>query len=171
MKTLKIAVVSLTLFTTIGVGNLGLSLPTTPIPIPHTEPVLVAKPIASTEIPKADILCLAKNIYHEARGEPLEGQVAVAQVTLNRVASGNFQNTICGVVYAERQFSWTLDKRLKVTDVKAWEASVDIAAAVLTKSVPLPNFKALYFHTKQVKPRWNRNKRVVAVIGNHIFYS
>jgi spore germination cell wall hydrolase CwlJ-like protein len=171
MKTLKIAVVSLTLFTTIGVGNLGLSLPTTPIPIPHTEPVLVAKPIASTEIPKADILCLAKNIYHEARGEPLEGQIAVAQVTLNRVQSPRYHNSVCGVVYAYRQFSWTLDKSKKIKDRKAWKASVDLATAVLTKSIHLPHFPALYFHTPQVNPRWNRGKQVVARIGNHIFYS
>lgn len=161
MKTLKLGLAALALLTTLELGHLSLS---------HLG-LLPAKPIPLTQVRKADIHCLAKNIYHEARGEPLDGQIAVAQVTLNRVASGSFQNTVCGVVYAERQFSWTLNKRLKVTDVKAWEASVDIAEAVLTKSVPLPNFKALYFHTKQVKPRWNRNKRVVAVIGNHIFYS
>lgn len=153
MKTLKTGIVALTLLTSIGLGT-GL--------VPQTK-IQTAK--------SADIECLARNVYHEARGESLEGQIAVAQVTVNRVHSSKFQNTVCGVVYAHRQFSWTLDKRKKVKDSKAWQASLSIARAVLTQSVKLPNFEALYFHTHQVRPRWNRDKRIVAVIGNHIFYS
>jgi N-acetylmuramoyl-L-alanine amidase len=128
-------------------------------------------PLKPLSAKKSDIECLARNIYHEARGEPIKGQIAVAQVTVNRVESGEFQSSICKAVYANRQFSWTLDKTKKIKDRKAWEASVVIATAVLTKSVHLPDFRALYFHTKQVKPRWNRTKRVVATIGNHIFYA
>ncbi len=118
-----------------------------------------------------DIECLAKNIYHEARGEGLHGQIAVAQVTLNRVASGKFQSSICKVVYADRQFSWTIGGSKRVKDTKAWQDAIVVARAVLTQSIYLPDFKALYFHTKQVKPTWNRNKRVLAIIGNHIFYA
>ena len=118
-----------------------------------------------------DVECLAKNIYHEARGEPLEGQIAVAQVTLNRVQHPQFHNTVCSVVYAPSQFSWTLDKKKRVRDQKAWQASVNIARAVLTQAVRLPDFPALYFHTTKVSPRWNRNKKVLAKIGDHIFYS
>jgi len=161
MKTLKIGIAALALFTSLGLSNLHLNrLGISPV-----------KRTPITQAPKAEIFCLAKNIYHEARGEPFEGQIAVAQVTLNRVAAGTFNKTVCGVVYAHSQFSWTLESRRRVTDVKAWESAVDIAAAVLTGAVLLPDFKALYFHTKQVNPRWNRKKRVVAVIGNHIFYS
>lgn len=119
----------------------------------------------------ADIECLARNVYHEARGEPLEGQIAVAQVTLNRVASSQFQGSVCKVVYAHRQFSWTHGTPKKIKDSKAWRDSLAIARAVLTQSIPLPDFKALYFHTKQVKPRWAKTKRVLAVINNHIFYA
>ena len=115
--------------------------------------------------------CLAKNIYHEARGEPLAGQIAVAQVTLNRVRSNEFQSSICSVVYANKQFSWTNKQPKKILDSKAWKNSLAIAESVLTKQSSLPNFKALYFHTKQVNPKWNRKKQVVAKIGNHIFYS
>lgn len=161
MKTLKIGIASIALLTSLGLGNLTHD---------HLGTSQLKK-IPISQVPKAEIFCLAKNIYYEARGESLEGQIAVAQVTINRVASGAFNKTVCGVVYAHKQFSWTLDNSRRIRDRKAWEASVDLAAAVLTRSIQLPNFKALYFHTKQVDPRWNRKKRVVAVIGNHIFYS
>lgn len=118
-----------------------------------------------------ELVCLARNIYHEARGEPIAGQIAVAQVTINRVRSQEFQSTVCGVVYADRQFSWTNSYPKKILDSKAWRTSLAIAEAVLTKQTTLPNFKALYFHTKQVNPKWNRKKQIVAKIGNHIFYA
>ena len=152
MKTLKLGILSLIVVPlTLGLGNV------------HEGKQKRAK--------WADVECLAKNIYHEARGEGLAGKIAVAQVTVNRMESKRFQNTICGVVYAPSQFSWTLDKRKRVRDQQAWQASVSIARAVLTQAVRLPHFPALYFHTPQVNPRWNRDKTVVARIGNHIFYS
>ena len=151
MKTLKLGILCLIIPTTLGLT---------------TIPPIVTKYVGFSEVH-----CLAQNIYHEARGESFEGQMAVAQVTVNRVRSGKFQPTVCGVVHAHRQFSWTLDKRKKVKDSKAWQASLTIARAVLKQGMGLPNFEALYFHTHQVRPCWNRSKRVVAVIGNHIFYS
>lgn len=118
-----------------------------------------------------DIECLAKNIYHEARGEPFDGQIAVALVTANRLAAGVFGNTICKVVYAHKQFSWTLDKKKKVTDEKAWNSALKIAKAVLTKQVYEPKFTAIYFHATTVKPKWAKTKTVITKIGNHIFYA
>lgn len=118
-----------------------------------------------------DIECLAKNIYHEARGEPFHGQVAVALVTVNRVASGLFQNTVCKVVYAHRQFSWTLDKNKRVRDSKAWASAVEVATAVLSRKIHQPDFTAVYFHTRQVQPKWAKTKTITARIGNHIFYA
>lgn len=118
-----------------------------------------------------DIECLAKNIYHEARGEPFHGQVAVALVTVNRLASGLFQNTVCKVVYANSQFSWTLDKHKKVRDHKAWASAVEIATAVLSRKIYNPDFTAVYFHAKQVQPKWSKTKTIIARIGNHIFYA
>jgi spore germination cell wall hydrolase CwlJ-like protein len=153
MKTLKLGMLTMTLLLvgTLGIGTLA---PTTPVK-------------ASAK----DIHCLARNIYHEARGEPLEGQLAVAQVTLNRVHSQQHQNTVCGVVYAHKQFSWTLDKTKRIRDAKAWRDALTISRAVLTQSVALPNFQALHFHTRQIKPYWAKTKTRVAVIGNHVFYS
>lgn len=127
-----------------------------------------------TQIVKAnaqDIECLAKNIYHEARGEPFQGQIAVALVTVNRVSSGLFQNTICKVVYANKQFSWTMDKHKKVKDQKAWASAVKVATAVLSRRVYEPDFTAVYFHASHVAPIWAKTKTIIAKIGNHIFYA
>lgn len=153
MKTLKLGILTLAILTSIGLGTGSLA----------QSKIQYAK--------TADIECLARNVYHEARGEPLEGQIAVAQVTLNRVASGQFQSSICKTVYAPKQFSWTIGGNKRIKDAKAWQDAVVVATAVLTQSVTLPDFKALYFHTKQVKPRWAKTKRVLAVINNHIFYA
>ena len=153
MKTLKTGVLALALLTSIGLGTASLAAPKTPY------------------VSRTELHCLAKNIYMEARGESLEGQIAVAQVTLNRVHDPSYHSTVCGVVYAYKQFSWTLGKRKQVVDQKAWRAALDISRAVLTQSIPLPHFTATHFHTRQVKPYWAKTKTRVAVIGNHIFYS
>lgn len=118
-----------------------------------------------------DISCLATNIYHEARSEPIEGQIAVAQVTVNRAKDKHqFANSVCGVVFERAQFSWTLGKPKRVTDAKAWKTAVDVARVVLTQSQPLPRFNALFYHTTKIKPHWAKRKRVLTVIGNHVFY-
>jgi spore germination cell wall hydrolase CwlJ-like protein len=127
--------------------------------------------LSMTQPKKQDIACLAKNIYMEARGEPIEGQIAVAQVTLNRLNTGDFGSTICKVVYAKNQFSWTNEKAKPIKANKEWEASIIVATAVLKGSIHLPNFNALYFHTRQVRPMWAKTKTRVARIANHIFYA
>ena len=119
----------------------------------------------------AELLCLAKNIYYEARGEPTRGKIAVAQVTLNRVTHRTeFQSSICGVVYAKHQFSWTMESHREPRG-EAWREAQAIAKAVIVGTAHLPDFKALYFHNLTVKPRWNQTKELVARIGNHIFYA
>jgi spore germination cell wall hydrolase CwlJ-like protein len=119
----------------------------------------------------AEMLCLAKNIYYEARGEPMRGKIAVAQVTLNRVTHRTeFQSNICGVVYAKDQFSWTNGKN-KEPRGEAWREAQALAKAVMQGTAHLPQFKALYFHNLTVQPKWNKTKELVARIGNHIFYA
>jgi spore germination cell wall hydrolase CwlJ-like protein len=123
----------------------------------------------STQADDPSVICLAKNIYYEAQGESLIGKLAVAKVTLNRVTSPKFPNSVCGVVYQKYQFSWTLTKQYKIRNLAAWQESLNLARDAIYNGLPeLENFKALYFHNKQVNPRWNR-KRLLK-IGNHIFY-
>lgn len=132
--------------------------------------IIGSEPLAKGYGP-ADTLCLAANIYHEARGETLEGQVAVAQVTINRTRyPDKFKSTLCGVVYHYKQFSWTITKPELIKDKKAWETSKQVALSVLKNYDNYPYNPATYYHTKKVKPHWAKNKQVVAIIGNHIFY-
>ena len=122
---------------------------------------------ANAEDPSAN--CMAKVIYYESRGESLAGKLAVAKVTLNRVNSGKFPSTVCGVVYQKGQYSWTRGTPPKITDKKAWQESLNIASnAIDTGLTELDHFKAIYFHSKQVKPKWKY--KYAKTIGNHIFY-
>lgn len=107
--------------------------------------------------------CLAANIYHEARGEPLAGKKAVAYVTINRAQSGLFSNTICGVVFEKGQFSWTKDKRKHKQRIP--DEYYNLAYKALTSPY---KFKALYFHSTKIQPNWKRKR--YTKIGNHIFY-
>jgi len=127
-----------------------------------------------------DLNCLTKNIYHEARGEPVNGQYAVAEVTMNRVASKHYPNTVCEVVYQENfdvirkrdvsAFSWTeLDKTSQV-DRKIWKRAWTIAEEVYDEQAELRVEGALFYHSKHIRPRWSRGKRRIARIGRHIFY-
>ena len=126
-----------------------------------------------------EIKCLAQNIYYEAGSEPYNGKVAVAQVTMNRVESGRFANTVCGVVKQKTfwqgstvcQFSWfcTPKAKLRIPDSINYQESLMVAQRVLLEGFGLQHLQeALYFHATHVNPNWGKVK--VAKIGNHIFY-
>lgn len=133
---------------------------------PSIPESLVLKPVNAE-----DLVCLARNVYHEARGESIKGQVAVALVTMNRVNDAKFPKTVCGVVYSNRQFSWTHKPQPRYLDERAWSTSIQVAQAVLSGSARIPGFIATHYHTRFVNPHWNREMRVVKVIDNHIFYA
>ena len=128
----------------------------------------------------AELRCLAENIYYEARGEPLNGQYAVAEVTLNRVRSPHFPKTVCAVVHDTRwdpqrrrfvaHFSWTQMQDRGEPWGPLWQQSMAVATAVLDDAhMPIvPD--ALYYHADSVQPYWANPKRSVARIGSHVFY-
>lgn len=117
-----------------------------------------------------EVVCLAKNIYFESRGEALAGKLAVAQVTLNRVKHKQFPKTVCEVVYQPRQFSWTANKRQMIRDAKAWRESLEIARSAVGSGITeLRGFTAIYFHSGRKPPDWGK-VRLVAKIGKHKFY-
>jgi spore germination cell wall hydrolase CwlJ-like protein len=127
-----------------------------------------------------ELHCLAENIYREARGEPLQGQYAVAEVTMNRLASPHFPDTICEVVHDTRwdrvrrrlvaHFSWTAFDFESQPSGPAWDQAMEVATAVYEKRYVPVVPTALFYHATSVNPYWARTHRIVARIGNHIFY-
>jgi spore germination cell wall hydrolase CwlJ-like protein len=117
-----------------------------------------------------NLACLARNVYFEARGEPEAGQYAVAEVTMNRKASGLYPRTVCGVVYEKSAFSWTALGALPEPSGEAWDRAQEIAEEVYHgRHAPVLN-GALFFHATHVKPEWVGERRRIARIGNHVFY-
>ncbi|NWE23141.1 cell wall hydrolase [Pseudomonas sp. P7548] len=116
------------------------------------------------------LLCLALNIYHEARGEPEYGQIAVASVTMNR--AGWQTENICREVYRERQFSWThSNAQRQPMEEKAWRKAKTLAAQVLNGEHKDPTDGATHFHASSIKPYWSRSFQKKMRIGRHIFYA
>ena len=121
-------------------------------------------------VQRENLTCLARNIYFEARGEPLAGQYAVAEVTMNRKSSPRYPDTVCEVVYQRAAFSWTDFKRLPEPEGDEWERAQQIAEAVYYgKRSPVLG-GALYYHATRIRPPWAKEKQRVARIGRHVFY-
>lgn len=132
---------------------------------------------------KKALLCLALNDYFEARGETLQGRVAVAKVVLNRAQDLRFPNSVCGVVFESHrmsatnervcQFSWHCDgQKDRPADTDVWRDSVLIAAAVLFggDAIEDPTGGAMWYHTTAVNPPWANQLHASAEIGAHLFY-
>ncbi len=122
--------------------------------------------------------CLALNIYHEARGEPLKGKIAVGHVVLNRVAARRFPGQICAVIKQggenrryRCQFSWWCDGRSdRPRNVEAWRESLLVALLIRRGSTDDPTKGALWYHADSVQPYWSKIFRPYTKIGKHIFY-
>jgi spore germination cell wall hydrolase CwlJ-like protein len=144
-----------------------------------TANAYTSQDVMSIKVREQQLDCLAINIYREAGYEPFEGKVAVAQVTMNRVAAGNFGKDVCGVVYQKNvvmekvvcQFSWACDAVHKNRPInkEAYNESYAVAKKVLLENFRLDVLKdALYYHATYVNPRWPLEK--IGQIGQHIFY-
>jgi N-acetylmuramoyl-L-alanine amidase len=121
--------------------------------------------IPSLVLIREDVECMAKNIYHEARGEGLKGMQAVIEVTHNRAIQRN--KTICEIVYEKKQFSWTNSKRKQVRDLEEKKQVVIdwyVSPTNHTKG-------STYFHAAYVSPKWKHHFKRQTKIGKHIFYS
>ena len=140
----------------------------------------LAQDAITTQRLSGDIECMALNIYHEARGEPIAGQFAVAEVTLNRTHSREFPDNVCAVVYQKHwsptrkevvyAFSWTGMAVTTNFHSAAWRQAREIARTVLTQHRHPTLQGALYYHSIDVKPEWARRHKRLAIIGRHIFY-
>ena len=138
---------------------------------------IVASPqVYSVESNFEELECLAKNIYFEGRDQPWVGQVAIAQVTLNRVDSALFPNDICDVVKQERrkicQFSWYCDGRSdQPKDLEGYKKATSIAIQAYSGTIPDVTEGALWYHAKYIKkPFWAYSFQETVRINEHIFY-
>lgn len=136
------------------------------------QAVLAHRPVKITYT-QQDVECLARNIYWEAGVEDMTGKIAVGNVTVNRVRTKYWGKSICKVVYAREQFSWTrVPKRAWITlKGKAWTDSKAAAEAVLNGLQVKQLDSALYYHADYVRPGWRDYDKRVIKIGRHIFYT
>lgn len=127
-------------------------------------------------------MCLTMAVYFEARGEPPKGQVAVAQVIMNRVKSKRYPDDVCAVVKQGRhhngiplrnqcQFSFWCDGKSEVVRNRdAWGKAFMYSVAVYYELIPDATNKATHYHTTWVNPVWNIPMSITTQVNNHIFY-
>ncbi len=145
---------------------------------PSKDDFLVYQGETEAEFQERERRCLATAIYFEARGEPVEGQQAVAQVVMNRVRSPLYPDTICGVVYQGQnrgtgcQFSFTCDRKTdNAKDHPRWELAMSIARDVTAGKVWLDDIGySSHYHATYVRPVWVRHMNKLKQVGRHIFY-
>jgi spore germination cell wall hydrolase CwlJ-like protein len=142
--------------------------------------ILVAVASANTSIGNAGarrlaerdlaLQCLAENVYHEARGELIVGQYAVAEVTMNRVHSGDFPDSVCAVVHQPGAFSWTARGDRPAPRGYEWRRARAVATSVYDNAESPLVRGALYYHATHVSPDWAPTRTQLTRIGRHIFY-
>jgi N-acetylmuramoyl-L-alanine amidase len=132
----------------------------------------LAAAVAAVDTPgdaSGELSCLASAVYFESKGEPLSGQLAVANVIINRSTSGRFPGSICGVVKQPGQFSFVRGGAIPAVRSGAqYRTAMAIAQIAMDGKWDNPAPNALYFHARRVSPGWNRPR--VATIGNHVFF-
>lgn len=151
-----------------------------------------ASAINETSYEDDNIVCMAQNIYHEARGDNYAGQIAVADVVLNRVADSRYPDTICGVIKQAKlsewwltrgkevpikhqcQFSWYCDgKSDKITNQRSWNQALAIAYSIVTTGIYAGITEgATHYHATYVDPYWasSHQMQLIGPIGDHVFY-
>lgn len=127
--------------------------------------------VRAIDVPPLDAQtrCLATSVYYESKGEPLAGQLAVAQVVLNRVENGRFGKDICAVVTAPRQFGFVRNGSFATPARNdQWQTAKAIALIAVSNSWPEVVPDATHFHATSVNPGWRLQR--VATVGRHVFY-
>ena len=163
-----------------GLGEIGALASTggVPVNVPAKEHWWVKSELPKNSTSRRQKKCLAEAIYFEARSEPIDGQIAVAQVVLNRVKNPTYPNSICGVVYQNQhkrnrcQFSYACDGiRDRINDKTAWDVAERLTNEVLNGEHWLEAVgSSTHYHATYVSPRWARTMKKRDHIGLHIFY-
>jgi len=128
---------------------------------------------AGTQTGDREMECLANAVYFEARSEPIEGQLAVAEVVMNRAASGRYPTDLCSVITQKAQFSFIRRGRFPRADrgSEAWKKAVAIASIAKQKLAGNLPSSVLWYHATYVSPSWGKRLTRQTQIGLHIFYS
>ena len=144
---------------------------------------IAVRKAAHVEEMGSEMGCLVEAVYFEARSETFTGQLAVAQVILNRVRHKKFPNTICDVVHDgvhhrgkpvkyKCSFSYWCDgKSERIRNPQAYEKAITVAHLALEGVTVSGLHKSLYYHTDYVNPKWAKRKKFVRRIGSHLFYN
>lgn len=152
---------------TAGVLRDGLDARVAPVSSAPARPS--TKTPATPKRPTQSIVCLAQNLYFEARGEPHEGIVAVAATVFNRMTSANYPQSVCGVVYQPYQYSWTLNYRNWSRRPPA--SFVQLARQLLReRDIITEEYPVTHFHRVDISPKWSQTLTYVATVGQHRFY-
>ena len=120
-----------------------------------------------------DIRCLAYSIFREAGNQKEKDQYAVGQVHMNRLKEGSWGKTMCKVVFAKAQFSWTLESKKVVWSKRQEEHFMQVAEGLMIDGFyvqKLASDKILHYHATYVKPKWAKQGQMVASAGDHVFY-
>jgi spore germination cell wall hydrolase CwlJ-like protein len=150
--------------------------PETPAPAAAPAATRLAELVlayAGTQTSDREMECLANAVYFEARSEPIEGQLAVAEVVLNRAASGRYPTDLCSVITQKAQFSFIRRGRFPRADrgSEAWKKAVAIASIAKQKLAGNLPSSVLWYHATYVSPSWGKRLTKQTQIGLHIFYS
>lgn len=122
--------------------------------------------ISMDRIDRQEVHCLAETIYHEARGEPIAGQLLVADTVLNRVRHPDFPDTVCAVVTQEHQFA----HGLPILETDAWRWCIELAIMRMVGFVPPQSTEVLFFfEPSKVWPDWADHMKRVTKVGGHLF--
>ncbi len=143
------------------------------LPVFAAGSIQTKEPEFAAASPGQELGCLAMNIYHEGRGEPIQGREAIASVTMNRVRSDRYPDTVCAVVWQRKQFSWTrtAPRHHVITDFKAWREALEIARLFISGPMITTVGNATHYHAISVHPYWQDNTKLVAQRGRHYFYA
>lgn len=156
-------------------GNI-FTLPLRPAPFAAVVPARSLSDMVAAQgdsaMADADATCLATAVYFESMGESLEGQLAVAQVVINRAQSGRYPSSLCGVVKQKAQFSFVRSGHFPRIDpnCQAWRKARAIARIAAAKLAQVLPSDVLWYHADYVAPSWGRRLARVEKIGAHIFY-
>lgn len=149
---------------------------------PQIEEILktapIAKAVVNTSIDSKQLKCLQENIFFESRNQSIVGQLMVGVVTMARTGETRYPDTVCGVVFQKKQFSWANKGKKKpnlknIIEKDAWDRAGMIAGVMINLGIEKYGLGVTHYHTTSVSPKWAKSNKLkpILVIGDHVFYS